>query len=357
MLVDVALWSNVLVFSNIITKKDIYERCPEISKVKSEIIPQGKCKKIARPGRHAKIVSKQDANNEVNKFLDNLREEEILVLAAGEIQPRKGVDIFIAVARLIKDNCREMKIKFVWIGSGYDPENDFMVSIWIEDQIKKCNLTNDLVMLDHSPGYERLIKRSDIFLITSRLDPLPNVGIDAMYEYKPVFCFDKACGLANMLKTVKELESSLVVDYYDINMMAHKASELINKKEKRDHISKIIGNNAKKWFNMDQYVDKLENIGDKQYQLEVGINREVKKLCEMKSMFDSTYLGTKRKSVTRWDIQKYILGWKTGIKERKPIKGFHPGIYKEEIMSKKDMTDPYIHYITITSQREDGAAI
>ena len=31
---------------------------------------------------------------------------------------------------------------YAWIGSGYDPHNDFNVSIWLEDQIEKSGLKN-----------------------------------------------------------------------------------------------------------------------------------------------------------------------------------------------------------------------
>ena len=106
----------------------------------------------------------------------------MLVLGAGEIQPRKGVDIFIAVARQIKKICPQIKVKFAWIGSGYKPEEDFNVSLWLKDQIKRSGLEHDVMILNHSTQYKNLMQRADLFLITSRLDPMPNVGIDAIFE-------------------------------------------------------------------------------------------------------------------------------------------------------------------------------
>ena len=55
-------------------------------------------------------------------------------------------------------------------------------------------------MLDESPAYRALIERSDLFVVSSRLDPLPNVAIDAMQASTPVLCFDNACGIAGLLK-------------------------------------------------------------------------------------------------------------------------------------------------------------
>ena len=155
--------------------------------------------------------------------------------------------IFLSVTTKIKGKLPSQKIRFAWIGSGYDPESDFNVSLWLEDQIKRAGMEYELTILDHSKAYGELIKRADLFLITSRLDPLPNVGIDAMLEGTPVFCFKKACGLANLLMTNTILEQSLVAEYLDINKMANMAVKLIENNELKK-VSEIITERAKIWF-------------------------------------------------------------------------------------------------------------
>ena len=64
--------------------------------------------------------------------------------------------------------------------------------------------------------------------MTSRLDPLPNVAIDAMHAGTPMLCFEKACGLADYLEKDEVLKQNLVSQYLDINNMSEKAIHLIN---------------------------------------------------------------------------------------------------------------------------------
>ena len=82
-----------------------------------------------------------------------LQKDDILILGAGEIQPRKGVDIYISVAAKIKKYGCKKNIHFAWIGAGYDPDNDFNVSLWLDDQIKRSGLTKDCKILDKSSAY------------------------------------------------------------------------------------------------------------------------------------------------------------------------------------------------------------
>ena len=165
---NVGLWSSKLVFSSPLTKEDLLNECKVLHKLQCEVIPQGQCK---RPKESKTKINKND--NAWN-FHNCLKHRDILILGAGQIQPRKGVDIFIAVASKINKLCPDSKIKFAWIGSGYDPENDFNVSLWLRDQIKRSGLTGQLTILNHSSAYDSLMKRANCFLITSRLDPLPN---------------------------------------------------------------------------------------------------------------------------------------------------------------------------------------
>ena len=119
-------------------------------------------------------------------------------------------------------------VRFLWIGDGYEPSYDFMVSLWLQDQIVRSGLSEKLLIIKNTSAYKQLIKRADLFLMTSRLDPLPNVAIDAMYAGTPMLCFEKACGLADYLEKDEVLKQNLVSQYLDINNMSKKAIHLIN---------------------------------------------------------------------------------------------------------------------------------
>ena len=207
LLSNVGLWSNRLIFSSKLTSDDLVNVDPQLKSAQKEILPQGRCNELIVS---TKENSQQNVVDDVTKYLEELNSDEILILGAGQIQPRKGIDLFVSVAHHMKENYSNENIKFAWIGDGYDPINDFNVSLWIKDQIERSGLRNQLRILKCSHEYKRLMRRCNIFLMTSRLDPLPNVAIDAMLEAKPVFCFENATGLESLFKTDSLLKTNLM---------------------------------------------------------------------------------------------------------------------------------------------------
>ena len=74
---------------------------------------------------------------------------------------------------------------------------------------------------------------SDILFLSSRLDPLPNVAIDAMFNRLPVICFDNTTGIADHLKE-NGLGEDCVIPYLNVEQAALRLAELIDDTEKRD---------------------------------------------------------------------------------------------------------------------------
>ena len=215
----IGTYANYIVYSSNLTKADIEAKYPQIMNAKSKILPQGQCQKVKSIKKKTEQWYRENID-QAGEYLNEIDKTSILILGAGQIQPRKGVDYFISVADKIIRNNKDLDIKFAWIGSGYDPYNDFNVSLWLEDQINRAGIGDRMVILNESEAYLRLIERCDLFLVTSRLDPLPNVAIDALSSGKPVLCFEKACGIADIYKNEKELHSALVADYLDVENMA-----------------------------------------------------------------------------------------------------------------------------------------
>ena len=88
--------------------------------------------------------------------------------------------------------------------------------------------------------------------MTSRLDPLPNVGIDSMLQGTPILCFDKACGIAELLRQDDILREALVIPYLDINKMANRVLEIL---ENTDDLSEY-----RKGVKRKQLIGQWENM-------------------------------------------------------------------------------------------------
>ena len=202
-----------------------------------------------------------------------------------------------------------------------------------------------MFMLDHSPFYSDLMQRADIFLLTSRLDPLPNVAIDAMLVSKPMLCFQQACGMDYFIKKDKLLRDCLLAEYLDTSMMASKSLELIRNKDKRLEIGDLCKQNAENWFDMDNYINKIKYLGNQVSEEEKRMRQNIDTLLSNK-ILDKNYAFQIPTKPLKQSIYYYLLSWQNNIGTRKPFPGFHPGIYKEQVLEKKSVIDdPLIHFM------------
>jgi glycosyltransferase involved in cell wall biosynthesis len=345
---DVGLWSSTLVFSSQLTRNDVLQRCPQLRHAAMAVLAQGPCQRPNRPGRQS---GPRPTGGDATAFLDGLNDDTLLILGAGEVQPRKGVDLFIAVADQMRSQCPGRHLQFVWIGSGYEPLYDFSVSLWLADQIQRSGLQGQLHMLDHSPAYGDLLERANLFVMSSRLDPLPNVAIDALLAGKPVLCFERACGIADMLLGDPELGPALVAPYLQTAAMARQAATLVNDPNRCITLARRGQAQAQTWFNMDSYVDSLRQLGEQAAVNHALEQEELERLLPLKAIDPS--FGFARPGLSqRTGTQQYLLAWRSQIWPRKPFAGFHPGIYRQQRLEGQPRPDPLLHYLD--AGRPDG---
>ncbi|GGE87445.1 rhamnan synthesis F family protein [Sphingomonas prati] len=123
-----------------------------------------------------------------------------LVLGAGTVQMRKGTDLFIQIADQVRRKYGK-PVKFVWAGHGYDPANETQYSLWLKSMIEILDLEHDLLLVPPQKQLDFLMQAADVFVLSSRMDPFPNVALDAFAADKPVICFDGATGIADAIRT------------------------------------------------------------------------------------------------------------------------------------------------------------
>lgn len=124
------------------------------------------------------------------------RQDRIL-LGAGQVQPRKGVDLFLQTARHLLDESA-FDWRFIWVGGGYEPKRDFVTSVYLKHQLRAAGLEGRVVMMPAQRDLTPFWQVADVFFLSSRLDPFPNVALDAWEAKLPVVCFDQATGIADV---------------------------------------------------------------------------------------------------------------------------------------------------------------
>jgi glycosyltransferase involved in cell wall biosynthesis len=337
-------WSNEVVFSTEITLNNARSQC-QLEEYKPLVLPQGRC---LLPSNRYTEFEIQAEKNRLNELLkpSSLASDTILILGAGSVQLRKGVDLFIDCANRVVNVYNKTNCRFVWIGKGFDPVNDAFYSVYLADQIHRCGLDNFITFIDETYAIEAAYETADLFLMTSRLDPLPNVAIDAMTFGLPVLCFENTTGIANFFKDV-ELDKQCVLPYLDTEKMANAIINLVNNPDSIQLLGDQSKSEAIKYFDMNSYVTELGGIANhaikKCNQLKDDINLIAESKLLRPDFYDPSYLKKGIESDSCEKIAKsYLRDW---AKTKKPFPGFHPEIYKTEHGLNNTYSNPFADYL------------
>jgi len=345
------IWSGEVVFSAKVTLENALAEYPDLDGRSSHVLPQGRClvplgefseeQLQAERGRIRRLIRPKD-----------IAEDSVVVLGAGFVQIRKGVDLFIECAARVVRAPGGRTCRFIWIGKGYDPDNDVGYSVYLADQIRRAGLQGHVFFIDETPAIEAAYEEADLFLLSSRLDPLPNVAIDAMAHGVPVLCFNKTTGIADFLID-SGLGDHCVAEYLNSADMADKIAALAGSQALRDSVADRCRKASIAYFNMENYVSRLEVLArgvcdrtqqekaDIQVILSSGLFRQ-----------DFSVPPHRHGQSIEAEVHVYVRSWASGIDRRKPFPGFHPGIYVERHGVAARGTDPLADYVR--AGRPDG---
>jgi glycosyltransferase involved in cell wall biosynthesis len=283
-------------------------------------------------------------------------EEDIFViLGVGSVEIRKGVDLFISAAAAARRLRPEAKFRFVWVGHGYDPINDANYSCYLSEQIALSALGNTLAILPSVEDLDPLYAQADIFFISSRLDPQPNVGIDAVTRGIPTICFEKACGTAEILAADPETQH-LVVPHLDAHMAANEICYLWDDRASLGDLRAAVARVGRSAYNMDAYVDQIDALGRNAAtaifpeDLEILRNSDAIDPMMLLPPGSEEFLPggeLERVAILRWQLWNTPEGSTVHPNFRRPCAGFHPQRYAQAhaVECLEGGRDPLAHWI------------
>ena len=349
---EALLWSSEVVFSANITRQSVLQQaaCADVQSVHT--LPQGRCLAPA-----AQVID-EELEKESERLSRWMRPEGsgdglVVVLGAGSVHLRKGVDLFIEVAARVVSAPGGGNCRFVWLGNGYDPDGDVHYSAYLADQIQRAGLEEHVFFAGETRAIETAYQEADIFLMSSRLDPMPNVAVDALAHGKPVLCFDKATGIADFLKG-SGLGDHCVARYLDTADMADKIRTLANSKSLRQEV----GERGREASDLLLQHDGLRNAprGSWRGRRSIGARREEQdvELILGSGLFRPDFAVPPDMAPLSLDsaVRLHVRSWASGIRRRKPFPGFHPGVYLEQHGVAVEGSDPTADYIR--AGRPDG---
>ncbi|MFZ4524746.1 MAG: rhamnan synthesis F family protein [Chlorobium sp.] len=341
---DAYFWSTETVFSTNLTLENALAEYPGLNRTSVKVFPQGRC---VVP---SKDITARKLDIERSRLIQQMRpsgksDDAFVVMGAGTVQLRKGVDLFIECASRVVHAPGGDKCRFVWVGKGYDIENDLGYSVYLADQIERSGIEKHFVFTGETSEIELAYQLADVFLLSSRLDPFPNVAIDAMSNGLPVICFEKTTGIADFL-IQNGVGDYCVAPYLDTVELSKKLMAFVRSAALMKQVGDQCRTASLLSFRMQDYVLRLETLAvsarNKIDQERID-GEEIIKSCMFRKMFALPPNAQNTSEVPA--ISGYIRSWKTGIGPRKPFPGFHPGIYLESYGLANENADPFADYL------------
>ncbi|HEX4768196.1 MAG TPA: rhamnan synthesis F family protein [Lichenihabitans sp.] len=322
-----------VVFDADVQRQAALDAWPGVTRRNQHVFHQGASEVPRDPkaskGDSAEAAAKRAALREIVKGADGARP---VVLGLGTISMRKGVDLFVAVAQAVAARLGPNAVRFVWIGNEPKPHPDGNYCDWLADQVKRAGLGKTVTFLDPVDDLDGAYAAADVVLSPSRLDPFPNVAMDAALAGLPVVCFDRANGFAEFL-TGDERTGSLAVPYLDVAAAAEQVLALLADAPLRRDIGGALQERARRDFAMARYVERLGPVIAEAKAIKAQEKRDVAFLAADDTFAAEVWLNPhesmSREAAIRFHVRKSASGQERAQYCRRPALGFVPQTYSD----------------------------
>jgi hypothetical protein len=269
---------------------------------------------------------------------------------------RKGVDLFVAAATALKSRHPDLKFRFIWLGGRVHPLPHAYYT-FLDEQVSRSGLQGQLFLADAIDDLEPIYAVADAFFLSSRLDPLPNVGIDAALHGLPLLCFSAATGFAELMEQDVDI-AWLVAPHLDTGAIAENLAALALDPERCSRAGQAMRRLARRSFNMMRYVARIDDLGLRAAQRHARYFDHSAVLQAADAFDASLYFGVDAHPPSSREaaIRRYLddtlsadfsgpAAW--GHHPRRPLAGFHPLIYGDLSPTFKadNEQDPLIDFI------------
>jgi glycosyltransferase involved in cell wall biosynthesis len=233
---------------------------PFLSRRQTHILPQGPSEVPRSHGVTDDLRRAEEDKVISSRLRPEGAEGDIVVIGIGYVEWRKGIDLFIAAATAVLACQTEPPVRFVWVGDGYQSPAAMEVSSYLSEQIARSGLGDRFNLVAGVDNVECIYKKADILFLSSRLDPLPNVSIDAALHGIPIVCFAGASGIAEILAS-SDVTRELVVPHLDVAAAVTLLCSLAADRNKIQRFGDAVRAMARTRFDMGAYVAKVDALG------------------------------------------------------------------------------------------------
>jgi len=187
--------------------------------------------------------SAEKNNSDVRKEL-GINKNTKIILFAGLLVPRKGIDKIIRIASILKKE----DVIFLLAGDGPNKKK-------YENDAKKLGLDKKILFLGWRKDMHKLYQASNIFLLPAEGEGLPGVVMEAMTYGVPCVASNIPC-IPDLIDNGK---SGFLCNKDDVNEFAKKIKELLRDNKKRNDFSRASLQKIKS-FEWNKVIKKYEEM-------------------------------------------------------------------------------------------------
>ena len=153
----------------------------------------------------------------------------VIVGGCGNAEWRKGVDLFLLLARQVLNSRTD--VHFVWVGVPNAGEETRRLHY----DLGRMNMADRVHLLPPGGDYLDYVACFDLFTLTSREDPYPLVILEAGLNHNPVLCFAGSGGSPDFVGT----DTGCLIPYLDVSAMAEVLIRLSDDTDERARLGQV----------------------------------------------------------------------------------------------------------------------
>jgi glycosyltransferase involved in cell wall biosynthesis len=204
-----------------------------------------------------------------------------VILGVGYGDRRKGLDLWPELIRRVAETCPEAV--FVWVG-----RTDQALIEQVRRDLEGHKLADRLRLPGQTLAIQDMYAAADLFALTSREDPFPNVVLEAMAYGLPVVAFEEASGIADIVRET----GARLAPYLDVAAMADEVCRLIGDTRAYEAISTTGRQRIAQNFDFRRYASDLLRLAAEGPTVSVVVPnynyaRYLRQRCE--SIWSQTY--------------------------------------------------------------------
>jgi glycosyltransferase involved in cell wall biosynthesis len=146
-----------------------------------------------------------------------------IITMSGQRIDRKGFDIFVYIAKELRDEA----IHFLWLGSSRNSSYEYFIECLIASE----RVNNITIIHPKNNEYYQYLNSTDLFFLSSIEDPFPLVMLEAAYLSKYIISFNSG-GVSEFLKN----HNGLLLNSTNIKSCAKVIKNVLNSVEFKQNI-------------------------------------------------------------------------------------------------------------------------